>query len=157
MPACRCFLLALQRTLEMLKQENINRLLDLEGKELVLWFQNKTLLLFYLFIYFGKKKKKILWGPAAIPGWCRGTVHRPGLAAQAGGAAPAVAVALRHRCPHPTAAATATYNLLFSLWPHFLLLCELLIVEFFRVLGRRKRHRIENIALSDLSVMKIWW
>ena len=58
MPACRCFLLALQRTLEMLKQENINRLLDLEGKELVLWFQNKTLLLFYLFIYFEKKKKK---------------------------------------------------------------------------------------------------
>ena len=36
MPACRCFLLALQRTFEMLKQENINRLLDLEEKKLVL-------------------------------------------------------------------------------------------------------------------------
>lgn len=35
MPACQCFLLALQYTLEMLKQENINRLLDLEEKELV--------------------------------------------------------------------------------------------------------------------------
>ena len=36
MPACQCFLLTLQYTLEMLKQENIDRLLDLEKEELVL-------------------------------------------------------------------------------------------------------------------------
>ena len=39
---------------------------------------------------------------------------------------------------------------------HFLLSLEVFIVESFRVSGQRKGHSFQNIALSSVSVVKIW-